>query len=67
MGVAAICIVTMHVLCHRHITNCGHNIPTKFGDNRVNGEYIKHLSESQDSSDHHVELSVLRFDVIVVF
>jgi len=42
MGAAAIfCIVTMHFIRHRCVPNRGHNIPTKFDDNRSNGKKIE--------------------------
>jgi len=43
MGAAAICIVTMHFLCHSCVPNRGHNIPTKFGDNGSDGKEIETL------------------------
>jgi len=43
MGAAAICIVTMHFLCHMSVPNRGHNIHPKFGDNWSNGEEIETL------------------------
>jgi len=44
------------LLCQRCVPNRGHNITTKFGDNRSKGKEINVFIESQDGGDHHAEL-----------
>jgi len=58
MGAAAICIVTMHYLCRRCVPNRGHNIPTRFGNNRSNSKEIKNFFESHDGGEHLVEFGL---------
>jgi len=65
IGAAAICIETMQFLCHRCVTNRGHNIPTKCGDNRLNGKKV--FFESQDGGVQHVDFWLLSdFDTTYV-
>jgi len=40
MVAVAICMVTMQFIWHRCVPNRGHNIPTKFADNRSNDKHI---------------------------
>jgi len=70
MGAAAICIVTIHFIWHRCVSYRGHNIPTKFVNNRssVMLNKQKYFFESQDGGDYHVEFGLLGlFDSMYVF
>jgi len=59
MGTAAICIVTVHHLCHRYVLNRGHKFPLNLATIGQMVKKYKHIIEIQDGGVHRVEFRLL--------